>query len=227
MKIGEASLYAAVVVASYLLGSIPFGFIAARVRGIDITRQGSGNIGATNVLRMLGPAYAVPVLILDMGKGALAAYLGLRFLGIGELGALIAGAAAIAGHNWSVFLKFRGGKGVAATAGVVVVAFPMLVAAAAVVFFLTVAITRYVSLGSILAAWTAFFTSLSPGYGFAARISVFVLVVLITVQHRANIKRLLSGTENKLGRKASDKQMPGTGGANLPWFLKKKGGPAR
>jgi glycerol-3-phosphate acyltransferase PlsY len=201
MSPGRIGLSAAIILFSYLLGSMPFGFIAARLRGVDLRRQGSGSTGATNVLRTLGPAYAVPVLLLDVGKGALAAYLGLRYLELGALGALIAGAAAVAGHNWSAFLRFRGGKGVASSAGVVLVAFPWLLAVALGVFILTVVATRYVSLGSILGAWAAFLLSLTPEYTLVARIPVLVLVVLITYQHRANIKRLLSGTENKIGQK--------------------------
>lgn len=201
MNSGEAGLTAVVIVVSYLLGSVPFGFMAARLRGVDITKRGSGNTGATNVLRTLGAAHAVPVLLLDIGKGAFSAYLGLRYLGVGSLGALIAGAAAICGHNWSVFLRFRGGKGVAASAGVVLVAFPTLMAVAGGVFLLTVIVTRYVSLGSILGSWAAFLTSLSPGYGLWERVPVLILVCLITYQHRTNVVRLLAGTENKIGQK--------------------------
>lgn len=201
MSPGQIGQSAAIMLFSYLLGSMPFGFITARFRGVDITRQGSGSTGATNVLRTLGPAYAVPVLLLDVGKGALAAYLGLRYLELGTLGALIAGAAAISGHNWSVFLRFRGGKGVATSAGVVLVAFPMLLAVAVVVFLITVLVTRYVSLGSILGSWAALFLSLSPEYSLVHRIPVMILVGLITYQHRSNIKRLLSGTESKIGQK--------------------------
>lgn len=201
MSPGQIGQSAAIMLFSYLLGSMPFGFITARFRGVDITRQGSGSTGATNVLRTLGPAYAVPVLLLDVGKGALAAYLGLRYLELGTLGALIAGAAAISGHNWSVFLRFRGGKGVATSAGVGLVAFPMLLAVAVVVFLITVLVTRYVSLGSILGSWAALFLSLSPEYSLVHRIPVMILVGLITYQHRSNIKRLLSGTESKIGQK--------------------------
>lgn len=201
MSPGQIGLSAAIMLFSYLLGSMPFGFITARFKGVDLTRQGSGSTGATNVLRTLGPAYAVPVLLLDVGKGALAAYLGLRYLELGTLGALIAGAAAISGHNWSVFLRFRGGKGVATSAGVVLVAFPMLLAVAVVVFLITVLVTRYVSLGSILGSWAALFLSLSPEYSLVHRIPVMILVGLITYQHRSNIKRLLSGTESKIGQK--------------------------
>jgi len=190
---------AGIVLACYVLGSLPFGFIAVRMIGVDITQHGSGATGATNVLRIAGPAYAIPVVVLDVGKGALAAYLGLRFLGAGTLGAIIAGTAAVAGHNWSVFLKFKGGKGVAATAGVVLVAFPALLAIAVGVFVLMVALTRYVSLGSLLGSWVAVVVSFTPWYGLIHRATAVALASLITYQHRSNIRRLLSGTENKLG----------------------------
>lgn len=186
-----------VLVASYLLGSLPFGFMAARLNGVDITKKGSGNTGATNVLRTLGYAYAVPVLLLDVGKGALAAYLGMKYLGGGPTGALMAGTAAVCGHNWSVFLKFRGGKGVAATAGVALVAFPTLLEMALAVFVVVLAITRYVSVASLIGVWAAFLFSLTPSYRWSDRLEVLVLVILITYQHRANIKRLRSGTESK------------------------------
>ncbi|HHX27388.1 MAG: glycerol-3-phosphate 1-O-acyltransferase PlsY [Bacillota bacterium] len=200
MTLEAVSVPAAVCLASYLMGAIPFGFIAARLKGIDITKQGSGNTGATNVLRTLGPRYAVPVLLLDAGKGAAAAYLGMRFLGMGSLGALLAGACAIAGHNWSLFLKFRGGKGVATSAGVGFVAFPYLLLAALAVFVTVVLATRYVSLGSLVAAWTALILSLlSSSYTTVQRVAVFLLVAAITVQHRSNIARLASGTERKFG----------------------------
>ncbi len=152
-------------------------------------------------------------MLLDVGKGALSAYLGLRYLGLGTLGALIAGAAAISGHNWSVFLRFRGGKGVAASAGVALVAFPMILAVALGVFVLTVAVSRYVSLGSLLAAWSAFLVSLTPGYGLVHRIPVLVLVLLITFQHRSNVQRLLKGNERKLGQRVDSPDARGKGGA--------------
>jgi glycerol-3-phosphate acyltransferase PlsY len=202
MTLEGASVTLAVCLASYLMGAIPFGFLAARLKGIDITKQGSGNTGATNVLRTLGPTYAIPVLLLDVGKGALAAYLGMRFLGLGTLGALLAGACSIAGHNWSVFLKLRGGKGVATSAGVGLVVFPYLLLAALAVFVVVILATRYVSLGSLVAAWTAFLLSLTPSYTMTQRVAVLILVVAITTQHRSNIARLAAGTERKFGEKA-------------------------
>ena len=194
----EASLTVLLCVLAYFLGSVPFGYLAAKVAGLDITQKGSGNTGATNVLRTLGPQYAVPVLAMDLAKGAISAYLGLRFTGMGVLGALLVGAFAVAGHNWSVFLRFRGGKGVASSAGVVLVAFPLLLLVAFGVFVFIVLVTRYVSLGSLLAAWTAVALSFTPGYGLTAQIPVIILAGFITYQHRSNIKRLMTGTEQKM-----------------------------
>jgi glycerol-3-phosphate acyltransferase PlsY len=187
-----------VCVSAYLVGAIPFGYLAAKLAGVDITEKGSGNIGATNVLRTLGLSYAIPVLLLDVAKGALAAYAGLRCLDLGTVGALIAGALAISGHNWSVFLGFRGGKGVATSAGVGLVMFPLLLMVAVLVFVLVVAATRYVSLGSLLGVWSAFAFSLIPGQDTTTRGVVLIIAILITYRHRSNIGRLISGTENKV-----------------------------
>jgi glycerol-3-phosphate acyltransferase PlsY len=189
------------LVISYIIGSIPFGYLGARLKGIDIRSQGSGNIGATNVLRILGPKYAVPVLLLDFAKGALGAYLGLSLLELGLTGGILAGAAAIAGHNWSVFLMFRGGKGVATTAGVAAVVFPSLLGIALFVFLLVVTITKYVSLGSLVGIWSAFLVTLFPDHQTFERLTVFILCCLITYTHRSNIKRLISGTERRISLK--------------------------
>ncbi|HHW17995.1 MAG TPA: glycerol-3-phosphate 1-O-acyltransferase PlsY [Firmicutes bacterium] len=210
---GDFFAFLVVFGVSYLLGSIPFGFLVARMVGIDnIMAHGSGNIGATNVFRVLGPAYAVPVLALDAGKGALAAYLGLRYLNLGEPGAFLAGLFAIAGHNWSIFLKFRGGKGVATSAGVAIVAFPELLLVGITVFAFVVLLTKYVSLGSLLAVWVAFVYSLVTGKDVFERIAVLFIAVLVTYRHRSNISRLLSGTESKLGQKSGVKKSEGRRG---------------
>jgi len=187
---------------SYLLGSIPFGFMISKIAGVDnIMAHGSGNIGATNVLRIVGPAYAIPVLIFDVGKGAVSAYVGLRYLGMGVAGAFLAGLMAIVGHNWSVFLRFRGGKGVAATVGVILVTFPKLFLVVIGVFVLTVLITKYVSLGSLIGVWAGFLFSLTPQFGWTERIAAFVFAVLVTYRHRSNIQRLIAGTESKFGER--------------------------
>lgn len=186
---------------SYIIGSVPFGFIAARIAGVNIIERGSGNIGATNVNRVLGVKYGIPVLIGDIGKGLLAGYLGYLYLDMGNPGALITGIMAIAGHNWSVFLKFRGGKGVATTAGVAIVAFPTLIVVAVLVFIVSIAVTRYVSVGSLLGVWSALGYSIVFEYAVIDRLVVLALALLITFTHRSNISRLLKGEESKLGEK--------------------------
>ncbi|MBE3519980.1 MAG: glycerol-3-phosphate 1-O-acyltransferase PlsY [Firmicutes bacterium] len=187
---------------SYLAGAVPFGFLVAKLRGVgDIRLLGSGNIGATNVMRVLGPSWGALVLVLDAAKGAFGAWLGLTYLPWGSMGGLLTGLMAVAGHNWPVFLRFKGGKGVAASLGVVLSVYPGLALFASAVFSLTVLISRYVSLGSLVASWAAFVATLfSFGYDLFDRIAVAAFCILITVRHRDNIRRLISGTERKLGK---------------------------
>lgn len=186
----------------YLLGSIPSGVVISRFAGIDnIMSYGSGNTGATNVFRVLGPKYAICVLLIDILKGFVPTYIGLKYLDMGNVGPFAVGFCAIAGHNWSVFLKFKGGKGVATTAGVALAVFPKILAVSFVVFVITVAVSRYVSLGSLLAVWVGFAYSLFPEFNGLIRLAVFLLAATVTYRHRANIQRLLSGTELKLGEK--------------------------
>ncbi len=195
----------------YLLGSIPSGvWLGKAFKGIDIREHGSRSIGATNVFRVLGARLAIVVLALDIAKGFLACYLashldlGDTVLTSGQL-ALIAGLAAILGHLFPVFAQFRGGKGVATLAGMLLFLTPLEIGFTMVVFILTVIITRYVSLGSILG--TIFFSSsilierYYLGYTHGEEISglAVLLVILVLFTHRANIYRLFTGTENKLG----------------------------
>ncbi|HBX24316.1 MAG TPA: acyl-phosphate glycerol 3-phosphate acyltransferase [Desulfotomaculum sp.] len=190
------------VVISYLIGSIPFGYLLARLKGIDIMEHGSGNIGATNVWRNMGPVPGLAVLLLDMGKGAAAVLIGKSLGGIET--ELLAAIAAICGHSWSVFLRFKGGKMIATGGGVVLAMSPILVLVGFVVWITTVAVTRYVSLGSILAAVsipvTMAIIKMSPWHiTFGA-----AMAVLAVYKHRANISRILDGTEFKVtkgGRK--------------------------
>ncbi|NPV70951.1 MAG: glycerol-3-phosphate 1-O-acyltransferase PlsY [Firmicutes bacterium] len=187
--------------AGYFLGSIPFGLIVGRRLGnVDVRNYGSGNIGTTNVLRVLGPAPAAVVLGFDLGKGALSALLGSRLAG--SWGASIAAAMAVVGHSFPVWLGFRGGKSVATAAGGLLVLAPKVLLIEIALFVAVVATTRYVSLGSILAAAAVPFLfaatgSDTPGIAYAA-----VAGGLVIVRHRTNIRRLLSGTENRLGKKA-------------------------
>jgi len=183
---------------SYLLGSLPFGYLVGRLRGVDITAHGSGNIGATNALRILGPVPALIVLAGDAGKGVLAVWLGQTF-GPPEA-PLLAALAVLAGHGWSVFLGFRGGKMIATSLGVLIMLSPAVTAGAAAVWILAVALTRYVSLGSILAA--AATPVLFAVLGFPPSYILFAVMIAgaVIYKHRSNIARLRSGTEPKLGR---------------------------
>lgn len=187
-------------VVSYLIGALPFGYIAAKLAGVgDIRQLGSGNTGATNVARTLGPAWGLAVLLLDVAKGAFGAGLGLRFFPWGRAGGLVTGLLAVAGHNWPVFLKFRGGKGVATTFGMVLALYPGLALFSSVVFLLTVLIARYVSLGSLVGSWAAFgVTFLLSGYGWLDRLAIGAFCLLITVRHKENLRRLVSGSERRV-----------------------------
>jgi len=190
---------AAVAVASYALGTLPFARLAGRLRGVDLARHGSGNLGATNAIRVLGPALGVPVLLLDVAKG-LAAVVGLAPLAdAGEPARLLCGGAAVAGHVWPVWWRFRGGKGVATAAGVFLALAPAATGIATLVFAGVLAASRYVSAASMAAAialplalaWRG-----EPRGTLGAGLAVAALVV---VRHRANLARLAAGTESRVG----------------------------
>lgn len=198
-----------VPLAAYFLGSIPFGLLIAKLRGRgDIREAGSGNIGAANVTRVVGVGAGVLTLLLDAAKGFLAVLLASRFTGGKVTWVMIAGIATILGHLFPVWLRFRGGRGVATGAGVFLMICPQAVAGAMVLWILVVAFWRYVSLGSIAAAAALpLLTYLlwAPGHAPPLVVSIGVLLaaVLIIWKHRPNIERLLAGTEAKLtlGRK--------------------------
>jgi len=190
------------LLAAYLIGAIPVGFLVARAAGgTDIRRTGSGNIGATNVLRTLGTGPALLTLVGDIVKG----YLAVRAAGsIGsEAWAAAGGAvAAIAGNCWPVFLAFRGGKGVATGLGAFLALIPWAVAPAAVLWLAVTAISRYVSLASMLACLSLPAGALLLGYPRAAVVAAAVAALIIVWRHRENIARLVSGTERRLGERA-------------------------
>ena len=189
---------AAAVVLGYLVGSLPTGLIVIRLlRGIDIRAHGSGNIGATNVFRVAGLPTAAIVLLLDMAKGAVPVLLAEAWAP-SPLMAVLAGLAAIAGHNWSLFLRFTGGKGIATSFGVLLALSPAAAAVAALVWVVVVAVTRYASLGSLLgiaAVPAAMWRRGEPRehLGFAA-----LALFLAVYKHRTNIGRLLAGTELRI-----------------------------
>jgi glycerol-3-phosphate acyltransferase PlsY len=192
-----------VTLMAYLLGSIPFGYLIVRwQKGVDVRTTGSKSIGATNVLRNLGIAGFVATFILDSGKGLVAVLLASKLTANDPRWVAAAAVAAIAGHIFPVWLKFRGGKGVATGLGVFVALAPVPMGVCLVIFVILVATWRYVSLGSIVAtaAFPAvvYFFSHPPAPILAGAAGAAALII---VRHHANIRRLLSGTESKLGQK--------------------------
>ena len=184
---------------AYLIGSIPFALLLARRWGSDLRQVGSGNLGAANVLRASGVAAGVLVALLDIGKGAASVLLAERMHGGGPGIPAAAGLAAIVGHIYPVWLRFRGGKGVATACGVFSVLTPFAAAPAFAIFLAGAWITRYISVGSVVASVAlppfAYLTG-SPGpvVGVAAAASA-----LVVFRHRSNLSRVLRGTERRLG----------------------------
>jgi glycerol-3-phosphate acyltransferase PlsY len=186
------------IVAGYLAGSVPFAFLLARPRGVDVRVTGSGNVGAANVLRTAGTRRAMAVVALDIAKGA-AAVIAVRLADGDALLAALAGAAAIVGHIYPVWLRFHGGKGVAVAAGVFSVLTPVATAIAVSLFVTTVWLTRYVSLGSIAATVALPPVAWWSGAPPAVVVSAAGAGALILFRHRSNFVRLRAGTERKMG----------------------------
>ena len=196
------ALLAGAVVA-YLIGAVPIGFLIARIVGIsDIRRHGSGTIGATNVLRTAGKMPAILTLVGDVVKGAVAVAAGSAVAGQEPVGSALAAVAAVVGNCWSVFLGFRGGKGVATGLGAMLRLVPLAILPSAVVFLVVVATTRFVSLGSLLGALGVPVVALALGYPRAAVAAAAVVAAIIVARHHENISRLMRGTENRLGGRA-------------------------
>jgi glycerol-3-phosphate acyltransferase PlsY len=192
-----------VVSIGYLAGSIPFAFFAGRLlRGIDIRRAGSGNVGAANVLRTTGLLTALCVMLLDAAKGAGAVLCAQRLIA-GDATSAAAGVAAVVGHIYPLWLRFRGGKGVATAAGVFAVLTPLAMAPAAGIFVITVWATRFISLGSLVAALALGPIAFALGAPAAVVSAAGMVALLILYRHRTNIGRLLAGTERRIGQKAA------------------------
>jgi glycerol-3-phosphate acyltransferase PlsY len=210
--------FVAVVILGYLLGSIPFGLLLARRKAnVDVREHGSGKIGATNVLRTAGRKSAVMVAALDISKGMLAVifawlimgegYLVIGNFGFGSLLAqVLAALAAIVGHNWSVFLRFRGGRGVATFFGGLIALCPPAAIFGGEIIIIGAGLTKYVSLGSIAGAVGAYaiLVPLTIMNGFPLEYLFYALVgaIMVILMHRDNIVRLIRGKERKLGEKA-------------------------
>ncbi len=214
--------YILVALGAYLLGSIPTGFLVAKAKGIDIRSVGSGNIGATNAMRVLGKPAGIFVLLADAAKGYGACYLGVIFCSFyirWHYGAmciptgeqvehtlLTTGIFAVLGHNYTCWLKFKGGKGIATTAGVYLALAPWALLIALAVFILAIVLTRYVSVGSIAGAIALPTTVwlMMPQNIFLGIVTT-ALGALAIYKHKSNIQRLIAGTENRLGQKKESK----------------------
>jgi glycerol-3-phosphate acyltransferase PlsY len=191
---------ALICIFAYLLGSIPFGVVLAKLRRVDLREHGSGNIGATNVSRTLGKTAGILTLLGDGGKGYLAVWIAGQVLDV-QWAVAVSGLMAFLGHIFSIFLKFRGGKGIATGLGVFLYLMPWAGLASIGVFAVTFIFTRYVSVSSLLAAisipWLGIYFK-APG----PSIYVATAAVIITaIRHRENIQRLVDGTENKFIKK--------------------------
>ena len=203
--------YILAVLIAYLLGSVPTGFLVAKARGIDIRTVGSGNIGATNVFRILGKPAGIFVLLADAAKGWLAVFVvanlvpGWFYPAAGltarEWFAICAGVAAILGHNYTCWLYFKGGKGIATSAGVLVALVPVALLIILGIWIVVFAFSRYVSLASICAAFALPFAAWRLDKSPTIIVVTAALAALAIYKHKANIKRLLNGTENRIGAK--------------------------
>ncbi|MFZ4508641.1 MAG: glycerol-3-phosphate 1-O-acyltransferase PlsY [Fimbriimonas sp.] len=205
----------------YGLGSIPFGVIAARMRGIDIQSVGSGNIGATNVLRVLGPVWGVSVFLLDMLKGAVPAILASQAVHekVGPIDIqmlwLLAGLCAVLGHCFSPFLKFKGGKGIATAFGMVIGAAPWVAFPAFSLFLVVLFATRYMSIASIVGVSSSVILgAVLPNESRQILIVYVPLTIFIVARHGENLKRVRAGTERKFEFRKTESVEPARPSAN-------------
>ncbi len=189
----------AIAILSFLIGSIPTGYLVARMRGIDIRQHGSGNIGATNVFRTLGKPLGIFVFIIDAMKGIAAVWLAARLGGSEGFSGLVAAVAVIAGHNYTPWLGFKGGKGIATSAGVLIALAPWVALIGLAVWVTLFYATRYVSVASIGAAISLPVSAgllLAAGRGSVHLFGFLLLISTLAIwRHRANIRRLRDGTE--------------------------------
>lgn len=199
--------YIILAVAAYLIGSIPTGFLVAKAKGIDIRSVGSGNIGATNAFRVLGKGPGAFVLLFDALKGWSAVKLlvplitGMKLCEDCEAVRLLAGVAAVLGHNYTCWLKFKGGKGIATSSGVLVAWMPPVLLTILAVWIVVFYASKYVSLASIIAAVALPISALAWGYSWTFFGVSLCLSLLAIYKHKPNIQRLMAGTENRFGNK--------------------------
>ena len=204
---------AVVTLIGYLIGSVPFGYLAGRIAGIDIRKFGSGNIGATNVVRVLGSRYGYPVFVFDFFKGVAAVQVSTLISGSlhfsqpnNELCGIVAGVSSVIGHSYPVWLSFKGGKGVATSGGVIFSLMPFAALIVGVVWIVMFLMTRYVSVASISAAVAlpvavaGIIYFRQAGAAVLLYFSIF-LAVFVVIRHRSNLSRLLNGTEPRFHRR--------------------------
>jgi glycerol-3-phosphate acyltransferase PlsY len=191
------------IVLAYLVGSVPFALLVARRRGIDLRVAGSGNVGAANVLRTAGAGAAVAAMTLDALKGAAAVLVAQR-LTSGAATPVAAGIAAMVGHVYPVWLRFHGGKGVATAVGVFVILTPLALAAASALFVVVVWLTRYISLGSVVAALVLPVLSVGTGSSVVVTIGSTLAAAIVVHRHRANLVRIVAGTERRVGQRFAE-----------------------
>ncbi len=196
------------ILVAYSIGSLPTSFIFAKImKGVDIRNYGSGNVGATNLMRMVGKLPAILALLLDVAKGALAVILvplmvsGVEFRFDFEIYRYILGLATISGHIWPLLLKFKGGKGVATTLGVLLVVAPKIILIAFAIWLITTLITKYVSLGSVIGSISLPVSAALMAEPIEMVIFCAIICIIACYKHRSNISRLLRGEESRIGQK--------------------------
>jgi len=201
----DVALAAVTMVLGYFIGTIPTGYLVAKARGVNIQQAGSGNIGATNVLRTLGVLPAVIVGLADPIKGAVAVIIP-TLLGVGTWGVALTGLATVLGNNFNVLLGLRGGKGIATSIGVFLMIDPLVTVMCLALGIFTIVISRQVSLGSLVGLFSLPLFVLAKGNFTVANLALAVaLTTLALVRHRDNIRRLLNGTERRLGERVKVK----------------------
>jgi len=190
------------LIIAFILGSIPFGIIIAKAKGVDLKKVGSRNIGATNVLRSLGRWPAALTLLGDILKGTIAVAIG-KYFGMGPLNEGLIGISAILGHNFSIFLGGKGGKGVATSLGVLLIYTPKAALITLLLWLLVVFFTKYSSLGAIVAFGLYPVNILLFDPDSKGKLTIAILItVLVLIKHRDNIQKLMKGTESKIGQRA-------------------------
>jgi glycerol-3-phosphate acyltransferase PlsY len=192
-----------VVLLAYLVGSIPFAFLLSRPYGVDLRHAGSGNVGATNVLRTTGVGVAVLAVVLDAVKGTAAVLLA-QVLSSGPAAPVVAACASVVGHVYPIWLRFRGGKGVATAAGAFAILAPAALAVAVPVFVVAVALTRFISVGSLAGAVTLTLVSAFSDVPGVVAIGAAASTFIIVFRHRDNLARLIAGTERRIGQRVAN-----------------------